>query len=146
VRTLEIPEVDGFSAFETDLSIAASTREAEDITRFQEYLQVHGRGHEQLISLSSQHAVTENYHGPVFWMANDGPYTSDSLFDGRLDVKAELKSYRELEQVLGHTEDWKAIKTVLSINEKLEAYDLSFDEYCNAAEAAQTSVKTKRRL
>ena len=146
MRSLKIQEAEGFHAFEVDEFIMASTREAEDITRFQEYLQEHGRGHEQLISLSAQHAVTENYHGPVLRTTNDGPYTSDSLFDGRLDVKAELKSYRELEQVFGHTNDWKAIETVLRINEKLETYKLSFDDYCAAAEATQSSVKTRRRL
>ena len=141
MRNLKIPEVDGFSAFETDLSIAASTRGAENVARFQEYLHEHGHEHEQIISLSETCAVTENYNGPILWLNDDAPPN----FDG-LEVKGQVRSYQELEREIGHTEDWKAIVAVMCLSEKLEAYNLSFDEYCNAAEAAQSTVKTRRRL
>lgn len=152
MKTLRIPEAEGFYAFEvpsthgkvTIKSVVASTKSYPEVLQFQEFLEKHGHGHEQIISLSDAFAVTEDINGPILWWS---PNTPDC------ELIEKLGSYENLERVLGRvdqifgkTEDWKAVAAVNNINSKLEtyeAYDLSFSEYCESIEATKNLTKSR---
>jgi hypothetical protein len=85
MRSLKIPEAEGFSAFEVEFSLVASTREASEVVKFYEFLNKTGRGHEQIICLSDKYAVTKNFHGPVLWTKDEIPCSPN--FTG-LEVEA----------------------------------------------------------